>query len=82
MERCEPLLLSMLSLTGQAKGAAALTGSVRKGQSSLVLEISRDLVKWGSRRIAVLLMPQVLAWSAAHLPTTHRTEGSDAATLH
>ena len=30
----------MLSLTGQAKGAAALMGSARKGQSSHVAEFS------------------------------------------
>lgn len=100
MERCEPLLLSMLSLTGQAMGGAALMESARKGQSSHVAEFSSagdlarwrsrevefsrdgDATRWSSRRVAVLLTLQVLVWSTAFLPTTHRTEGSDAATLH
>ena len=78
----------MLSLTGQAKGAAALMGSARKGQSSHVAEFSSagDLAR--SREVEFSQDSGVAHASgpsmehSACLPTTHRTEGSDAATLH
>ena len=57
MERCEPLLLSMLSLTGQAMGGAALMQSARKSQIFLVAEfsIAGDLARWSSREVEISL---------------------------